>query len=100
MQVLPSLLKYWISYHRDVFKRVIRYQGDYKAQAFKCAEHFTAYLLAAIMKNELRLEQSLYTILQVLSLSLFEKMPILEAFSKKYVPVTNNTGRKQLTLFD
>jgi len=42
----------------------------------------STYLLVAIMKKELRLEQSLYTILQVLSLSLFEKMPILEAFLK------------------
>jgi IS4 transposase len=45
----------------------------------------STYLLVAIMKKELRLEQSLYTILQVLSLSLFEKMPILEAFSKKHM---------------
>jgi len=60
----------------------------------------STYLLVAIMKKELMLEQSLYTILQVLSLSLFEKMPILEAFAKYYVPVKNNSGCKQLTLFD
>jgi hypothetical protein len=52
------------------------------------------------MKKELMLEQSLYTILQVLSLSLFEKMPILEAFSKKYVTIQNNQRCNQLTLFD
>jgi hypothetical protein len=60
----------------------------------------STYLLVAIMKKELRLEQSLYTILQVLSLSLFEKMPILEAFAKYYVPVKNTSDCKQLTLFD
>jgi transposase len=60
----------------------------------------STYLLVAIMKKELMLEQSLYTILQVLSLSLFEKMPILEAFSKKYVTVQNNQRCNQLTLFD
>lgn len=60
----------------------------------------STYLLVAIMKKELMLEQSLYTILQVLSLSLFEKMPILEAFSKKYVPVQNNQRCNQLNLFD
>ena len=60
----------------------------------------STYLLVAIMKKELMLKQSLYTILQVLSLSLFEKIPILEAFSKKYVPVQNNQRSNQLNLFD
>ena len=60
----------------------------------------STYLLVAIMKKELMLEQSLYTILQVLSLSLFEKMPILEAFSKKYVPAQSTQTWKQLSLFD
>ena len=60
----------------------------------------STYLLVAIMKKELMLEPSLYTILQVLSLSLFEKMPILEAFSKKHVPVKINRRSNQLNLFD
>jgi hypothetical protein len=60
----------------------------------------STYLLVAIMKKELMLEQSLYSILQVLSLSLFEKIPILEAFSKKYVPVKKGQCYNQLTLFD
>jgi transposase len=60
----------------------------------------STYLLVAIMKKELMLEQSLYTILQVLSLSLFEKMSILEAFAKKHAPVQNNQRCNQLTLFD
>jgi hypothetical protein len=42
----------------------------------------STYLLVAIVKKELRLELSLYTILQVLSLSLFEKMSILRAFAE------------------
>ena len=48
----------------------------------------STYLLVAILKKELRLEQSLYTILQVLSVSLLEKMPILQAFISK--PDTNS----------
>jgi IS4 transposase len=39
------------------------------------------YVLVAIIKKELRLEHSLYTILQILSVTLFEKTPILQAFS-------------------
>jgi Transposase DDE domain/Domain of unknown function (DUF4372) len=39
------------------------------------------YLLVAILKKRLHLEASLYTILQILSLMLFEKTPILQALS-------------------
>lgn len=37
------------------------------------------YVLVAILKKRLALKQSLYTILQVLSVNIFEKMPILQA---------------------
>ena len=40
----------------------------------------SVYVLIAIIKKKLALEQSLYTILQILSLSLFEKKPILSLF--------------------
>jgi IS4 transposase len=60
----------------------------------------STYLLVAITKKELRIEQSLYTILEVLSVSLFEKMPILEAFSEKHMPVEDDQCCKQLNLFD
>lgn len=41
----------------------------------------STYVLVAIVKKQLKLRQSLYTILQILSISLFEKMPILQLFS-------------------
>lgn len=41
------------------------------------------YVLVAIAKKQLRLEHSLYTILQIFNLTLFEKRPILQVFSKK-----------------
>jgi hypothetical protein len=44
------------------------------------------YLLVAILKKRLRLEASLYTILQILSLTLFEKTPILQALSQFPLP--------------
>jgi hypothetical protein len=40
------------------------------------------YLLVAIVKKRLHLEASLYTILQILSLTLFEKMPVSQALSQ------------------
>jgi hypothetical protein len=50
------------------------------------ASHINAvpavYLLVAILKKRLHLDASLYTILQILSLTLFEKMPISQALSQ------------------
>jgi len=60
----------------------------------------STYLLVAILKRELRLEQSLYTILQVLSVSLFEKTPILQALSGHDYKNLDTQSRKQLLLFD
>ena len=40
------------------------------------------YVLVAILKKRLALEPSLYQILQVLSVTLFEKVPILRAFDE------------------
>jgi len=39
------------------------------------------YVLVAIIKKRLKLDRSLYTILQILSVSLFEKTPILQVLS-------------------
>ncbi len=40
------------------------------------------YLLVAVLKKRLHLDLSLYTMLQILSLTLFEKLPISQAFSQ------------------
>jgi hypothetical protein len=58
------------------------------------------YVLIAIIKKELRLPQSLYTILQVVSVTLFEKVPILQAFSEVPTQDTSDASCNQLTLFD
>jgi hypothetical protein len=42
----------------------------------------SVYLLVAILKKRLQLNLSLYTILQILSLTLFEKTPILQALAQ------------------
>jgi IS4 transposase len=41
----------------------------------------SVYVLVAIMKKRLKIEASLYTILQVLSVTIFERMPLLQALS-------------------
>ena len=60
----------------------------------------SVYLLVAIIKKKLKLEKSLYTILQILSVTLFEKTPILQALS--HVDYTNHKDLDsiQLNLFN
>jgi hypothetical protein len=56
-------------------------------------------VLVAIVKKRLGLEPSLYTILQVLSISLFEKMPILRAFEEASSNTSMDQIGNQLELF-
>jgi hypothetical protein len=87
----------WIKQHLRIKSFFGTSENAVKVQIWTAV---STYLLVAIMKKELMLEQSLYTILQVLSLSLFEKIPILEAFSQKRMLVQNTQRSNQLTLFD
>jgi len=60
----------------------------------------SAYVLIAIIKKQLKLDQSLYTILQILSVTLFEKTPILEAFSDLSLVSNDADLKKQLCFWD
>ena len=59
----------------------------------------TTYVLVAIIKKRLSLHQSLYTILQILSTSIFEKIPILSLFQDVDDLVEELADSKQLKLF-
>lgn len=58
------------------------------------------YLLVAIVKKKLQLEQSLYTILQVLSINIFEKAEVYSMFNPKDYKSNAIEKYKQLDLFD
>ena len=60
----------------------------------------SVYVLVAIAKKRLGLEQSLYTILQVLSLNLFEKTPIFQVFSTMDYEIEEDGSLQQLELFN
>jgi hypothetical protein len=60
----------------------------------------SVYVLVAILKKELRLERSLYEILQILSVTLFERVPIHQALSLTAVPDPTIDSCNQLPLFD
>jgi IS4 transposase len=58
------------------------------------------YLLVAIIKKKLKVEHSLYTLLQIFSLTLFEKVPINELLANQQLQISNAGDDKQLKLFD
>ena len=60
----------------------------------------SVYVLVAIMKKELHLKESLYTILQVLSVSAFEKTPIYQLITEHKCKNELTSICKQLKLFD
>jgi len=58
------------------------------------------YVLVAIVKKELKIDRSMGEILQILSICLFEKTPVLQAFSHDSFTLEDHTPHKQLSLFD
>jgi len=60
----------------------------------------SVYVLVAIVKKTLKLNQSLYTILQVLSVTLFEKTPIIQALTNINYTNQGCPASNQLNLFD
>ena len=60
----------------------------------------SVYVLVAIVRKRMGLEASLYQILQILSLTLFEKTPILQALQAPSSQEILPDSGKQLILFD
>ena len=58
------------------------------------------YLLVAIVKHQLKLKQTQYEILQILSISLLCKTPLLELFSNTYPQYVKEQEDSQLSIFD
>ena len=58
------------------------------------------YVLIAIVKKELQLDASLYSLLQILSVSVFEKTPLDQALSGGDQLAEQTTFANQLNLFD
>ena len=60
----------------------------------------SVYVLVAIVRKRLRLDASLYQILQILSVTLFEKTPVLCALQAIKEDVNPPENANQLILFD
>ncbi len=87
----------WIKQHLRIKRFLGTSENAVKTQIW-CA--VATYVLIAIVKKELHLDASLYTLLQILSVSVFEKTLISCALQpdipRTALPYTDN----QLTLFD
>jgi IS4 transposase len=59
----------------------------------------TVYCLLAIIKKELKADRELHEIQEILSVSVFQKMPILQAFSKEKQNMPTHDSSNQLSLF-
>jgi IS4 transposase len=60
----------------------------------------SVYVLIAIVKKELEIDLSLGEMLQILSISLFDKTPAFQLFSHLFTTNQKEPCRNQLTLFD
>lgn len=58
------------------------------------------YTIVAIVKKKMNLPLSLYEILQILSINIFDKTPVHTLFQDPYLQVFKDHDRNQLTLFD
>ena len=60
----------------------------------------SVYVLVAIIKKQLRLDLSLHALLQILSLTLFEKLPLQQAITGVEPIANDSTSHNQLKLFE
>lgn len=87
----------WIKQHLRIKRFVGTSENAVKTQIW-CA--VATYVLIAIMKRELQLEASLYTMLQILSVSVFEKTPISAAVYGDSLLQEQAVFGNQLNLFN
>jgi IS4 transposase len=87
----------WIKMHLRIKAFYGTSENAVKAQIWIAV---SVYVLVAIIRKRLGLEASLYQILQILSLTLFEKTPILRALQASDFEMDVVDSGKQLILFD
>ena len=87
----------WIKQHLRIKKFFGTSENAVKTQIWIAV---SVYVLIAIIKKRRGLSRSLYEILQVFSISLFEKMPMLQAFAGNEENISEGGFCKQLELFD
>lgn len=87
----------WIKQHLRVRRFLGHSPNAVKTQIWIAV---SVYVLVAIIRRELGIQRSLYEILQILSVTLFENQPLFPLLSQTILPTSNTTDRNQLPLFD
>jgi len=87
----------WIKQHLRIKAFYGRSANAVKTQLWIA---LSVYVLLAILKKQNGLDLSLYTITQILSVTMFEKTPILQALQRSSSPPDQALPSNQLILFD
>lgn len=102
-EIITKLYKYrwqielffkWIKQHLRIKRFFGLSENAIKTQIWIA---ISVYVLVAIIKKELKLKHSLYNVLQILSVTAFEKMPIAGIFTDS--TLTNKNGSQLLLAF-
>ncbi len=86
----------WIKQHLRIKRFIGNSENAVKTQIW-CA--VSTYVLIAIVKKELQINASLYYLLQILSVSVFEKIQLSQAFAGSRLPQDQTNFANQLNLF-
>jgi IS4 transposase len=86
----------WIKQHLRIKAFLGTSENAVKTQVWIA---ISAYVLVAIVKKRLAVDTSLYTILLVLRLTLFEKTPLIQLLDNNAVTPAENGNPMQLNLF-
>jgi IS4 transposase len=87
----------WIKQHLRIKAFFGTSENAVKAQIWSAV---CVYVLVAIVKKRLAIKASLYEMLQIFSLTLFEKSPLLQLFSGAPSQIAPLDASNQLNLFD
>ena len=87
----------WIKQHLKIKSFWGQSENAVKTQVWIAV---SVYVLVAIAKKRFMLKQSLYEILQILSISIFERMPINQLFQQTQLQYFKEQKDNQLNIFD
>jgi hypothetical protein len=85
----------WVKQHLRIKRFYGTSENAVKTQIWTAV---TIYVLVAIVKKQLHLDASLYTLLQIISVTVFEKMPLQQALTENARPSNHLVNPNQLNL--
>jgi len=87
----------WVKQHLKIKKFWGQSENAVKTQIWIAV---CTYLIIAILKKKLNLDKSLYEILQILSVSVFDKTPVNQLLTSNELQILKKDNHNQLILFD